>query len=78
MVDNSERRAGRTSDCGHAPPLVLTVREAAEVLRISKDLAYELIGRGELPALRLGRRLVVPVKPLLDLIDGPLETNVLD
>ncbi len=40
--------------------LTLTVTEAAELLGISSDLAYELIGRGELPALRLGRRIVVP------------------
>jgi excisionase family DNA binding protein len=58
---------------GSAPPFVLTVREAADLLRISKDLAYELIARGELPSLRLGRRVVVPVRALLDLIDGPFE-----
>jgi len=47
--------------------LVLTVREAAELLGISKDLAYELIARGELPALRLGRRVVVPTRALRSL-----------
>ncbi len=37
----------------------LTVPEAAEVLGISRTLAYELVARRELPALRLGRRLVI-------------------
>jgi excisionase family DNA binding protein len=54
---------------GTSQPLVLSVREAAAMLRISKDLAYELIGRGELPALRLGRRVVVPTKALMQFVD---------
>jgi excisionase family DNA binding protein len=58
-----------------ARPLVLSVREAAEALRISKDLAYELIARGELPALRLGRRVVVPTKALMEFVDGTGHPN---
>ena len=40
--------------------LLLTVSEAARVLRISRNLAYELVARGELPAVRLGRIIRVP------------------
>lgn len=40
--------------------LTLTVEEAAGLLGISRALAYELVGRGELPCLRLGRRIVIP------------------
>jgi excisionase family DNA binding protein len=40
--------------------LTLRVEEAAALLGISRGLAYELVNRGELPALRLGRRIVVP------------------
>lgn len=50
--------------------LVVTVEEAAQLLGISRGLAYELVRRGELPALRLGRRLVVPRRRLLALIEG--------
>lgn len=50
--------------------LVMTVEEAAEVLGISRGLAYELVRRGELPALRLGRRLVVPRRRLIAMIEG--------
>jgi len=40
-----------------ADPNVLSVPQAADQLGISKDLAYELARRGELPgAFRLGRR----------------------
>jgi excisionase family DNA binding protein len=44
--------------------LTLTVDEAAQVLGISRALAYELVARGELPSLRLGRRIVVPRRAL--------------
>ena len=40
--------------------LVYSVQEAAEVLGISKSYMYELARRGEVPALKLGKRLVVP------------------
>ena len=48
--------------------LVLSVSEAGSLLGISRALAYELVARGELPSLRLGRRLVVPKMALLELL----------
>jgi excisionase family DNA binding protein len=50
------------------PRLVLTVDEAAYLLNISRSFAYELVARGELPALRLGRRIVIPRIPLEELL----------
>jgi len=40
--------------------LALSVEEAAGLLGISTWLAYELVHQGQLPFLRLGRRIVVP------------------
>jgi excisionase family DNA binding protein len=40
--------------------LLLTVPETAKLLRISRNLAYELVARGELPAVRFGRVIRVP------------------
>jgi excisionase family DNA binding protein len=40
--------------------LLLTVSEAARVLSISRNLAYELVARGDLPAVRPGRVIRVP------------------
>lgn len=48
-----------TTDNGHDLGL-LTVPEAAKMLRISRNLAYELVARNELPAIRLGRVIRVP------------------
>ncbi|MFC2041743.1 helix-turn-helix domain-containing protein [Chloroflexota bacterium] len=39
---------------------VLTVEEAAEYLGISRPTAYEAIHTGEIPHLRIGRRILVP------------------
>lgn len=53
--------------------LVLTVAEAAELLGISRAFAYELVARGELPSIRLGRRVVVPRVQLLALVEAGAE-----
>jgi excisionase family DNA binding protein len=50
--------------------LVVSVPEAARLLDISRTHAYELIARGELPSIRLGRRILVPLRPLLRLLEG--------
>ncbi|MGH9043834.1 MAG: helix-turn-helix domain-containing protein [Acidimicrobiales bacterium] len=50
--------------------LVFSVPEAAELLGISRALGYELVARGELPSLRLGRRIVVPRVALLALVSS--------
>lgn len=44
-------------------PLVratLTVEEAAVILGISRAFAYEAVARGEIPCIRIGRRILVP------------------
>jgi excisionase family DNA binding protein len=44
--------------------MTLSIDEAATVLGISRAHAYGLVRRGELPRLRLGRRVVIPRKSL--------------
>lgn len=51
-------------------PLTMTVREGATALGNSRALAYELVARGEIPAIRLGHRIVVPTQRLKDLVLG--------
>jgi excisionase family DNA binding protein len=48
--------------------LVYTVAQAGEMLGISRAFAYELVARGELPVIRLGRRRLVPKAGLLALV----------
>lgn len=46
----------------------ISVRELASFLGVSRDVAYGAAERGEIPTLRLGRRLLVPVPKLLALL----------
>ena len=53
----------------------MTVEEAAHMLGISRSSAYECVRRGELRALRLGRRLVVPRDALEQMLGGDQVTT---
>ena len=50
--------------------LTLTVEEVAATLGISRAFAYEAVRRGEIPSIRIGRRVLVPRAALERLIDG--------
>jgi excisionase family DNA binding protein len=53
-------------------PLTLSVPEAAKALGIGRGLAYELVRTGQIPCLRLGRRIVIPRHGLANLVShGP-------
>lgn len=47
-------------------PLTLTVEQAGKVLGVGRSTAYELVRSGELKAIRLRRRIVVPVAHLTE------------
>ena len=48
--------------------VVMTVEETAEYLRISRPSAYQAVKKGELPIIRVGRRILVPVAALNKLL----------
>ena len=52
------------------PHETLTIREAAEQLRISRPTLYALLNRANhpLPSIRVGRRRLIPRAALLDWI----------
>ena len=54
------------------PPqrLTMTVEEAAVVLGISRASAYDAVSRGEIPCIRIGRRILIPKVALERLLDG--------
>lgn len=45
-------------------PVLLTVGEAARRLSLGRATTYQLLQRGELPAVRIGRAVRVPVRAL--------------
>jgi excisionase family DNA binding protein len=48
--------------------LVLTVEEAAKVLRIGRNAAYEAVKCGTIPHVRFGRNIRVPRAELMRLV----------
>ncbi len=40
--------------------LTVTVAEAAKLLGIGRNLAYEGVKRGEIPSIRIGDRILIP------------------
>ncbi|MGB9804373.1 helix-turn-helix domain-containing protein [Desulfofundulus sp. TPOSR] len=57
------------SNLGELPP-VLTVMEAARILRLKRSTAYELIRQGVIPSFRVGRHIRVPRHELEKMIAG--------
>ncbi len=49
-------------------PATLSIPEAAEILGVGRDLAYQAASHGELPTVRVGRRVLVRTDKLLELL----------
>lgn len=65
VIDESESDCLPADAPGDLPArLTLTVEEAAATLGISRAFAYEAVRRGEIPSIRIGRRILVPYAAL--------------
>jgi excisionase family DNA binding protein len=53
---------------GPGAPATITVEQTAELLGISRGSGYEAVRQHELPSLRLGSRILIPVPALLRLL----------
>lgn len=54
-------------------PLTMTVDEAAQKLGISRNTAYACARSGQLPIIRLGKRMLVPRVALDAMVRGDLK-----
>ena len=54
-------------------PLTLKAHEAAAVLRISKSKVYELAQSESFPAIRIGKRVVIPRDKLIQWMNNQAE-----
>jgi excisionase family DNA binding protein len=53
-----------TDPTQNADPIVVSVDAAAAMLGVSRNFAYALVNSGALPAVRLGRRWLIPKSAL--------------
>ena len=56
--------------------LTLTVEETAKLLGIGRQLAYDRVKTGEIPVIKVGRRLLVPRRALERLLEDPQPLNL--
>ena len=54
-------------------PLTLKAHEVAAVLRISKSKVYELAQSESFPAIRIGKRVVIPRDKLIEWLNNQAE-----
>lgn len=75
QTNNGGAVALTLSDLRERP--VLRIEEAGRVLGLSRSAAYAAATRGDLPVIRIGRRLLVPTLALLRLLgdDGRDEAD---
>jgi hypothetical protein len=58
------------------PPKTLSIPEAGKLyFGLSRNGAYQAAARGELPVIRIGSRLHVPVKALETMMELPVKKN---
>ena len=50
------------------PKRTATVEEAARLLGISRTTAYECVHRGEIRSIRIGRRILIPLNVIDELL----------
>jgi len=48
--------------------MTMTVEQAAAALGVSRGTAYEAVRTGQLPTIRIGRRVLVPIEGLETLL----------
>lgn len=56
-------------------PLNLNVAESQTITRLGRDATYAAIERGDIHAIRVGRRIVIPTIPLLRQYGIEIDTN---
>jgi excisionase family DNA binding protein len=79
-ADETSLGHGPTKRASGAAPtsqerLTLTVEEAANALGISRAFAYESVRRGDIPHIRIGRRLLVPRAALEHMLSSASPTD---
>jgi excisionase family DNA binding protein len=50
--------------------LTLSVEHAARLIGISRATAYRMVRSGDLPAVRIGRRVLILKKPLMEMLEA--------
>ncbi|MGZ8876205.1 MAG: helix-turn-helix domain-containing protein [Halobacteriota archaeon] len=55
--------------------LTLSVEHAARLIGVSRSTVYRLVRDGELRAIRVGRRVLILKKPLMEMLEAKEDTS---
>ena len=61
---------GQLLDLISSLPLVLTVPEAARLLKVGKNRMYEEVASGRIKSVHVGRKRLIPLRVLLEWLDS--------
>jgi excisionase family DNA binding protein len=56
-------------------PLTYSVREVAQLLRLSRNSTYQACVKGEIPSIRIGKRILIPKAQFERLLAGSSEAR---
>lgn len=59
-----------------ADRLTLSVDEAGKMLGLSRGLMYQAIRKGEIPSIRIGRRILIPRAALYRMLKDAVDHDV--
>ena len=65
-----DRRLSMTEAVRKGECLTLTVQEMADLLGLSKPVAYDLINDGSIHSIRLGRKILIPRQAVIDFLSA--------
>ncbi len=57
--------------------LTLSIEHAARLIGVSRTTAYRMVRDGDLRAIRVGRRVLVLKKPLMEMLEAEEDTSLL-
>lgn len=55
--------------------LTLTVQETAQMLGLSRNSAYQGIATGEIPHVKVGKRILIPLRALEKMLEGQQDAD---
>jgi len=71
LLANSRARTSQAGEGYSLPPqIAFTVQEACELLRVSENTMYEVLRRGQIESVRLGRGYRIPRRALEAFVAG--------
>jgi excisionase family DNA binding protein len=59
-------------------PDVVTVKELQEMLRVSKNTAYELVNDGSIVSIRIGKKFIIPKQAVINYLTSQTNCGIIE